>query len=43
VLEQLTSCDALVLALPGGGHIADTAPVRLANPDPFLWLSRRRD
>jgi L-asparaginase len=43
VLEQLTSCDALVLALPGGGHIADTTPALLeamAAKIPVVFASR---
>jgi L-asparaginase len=43
ILEQLTRCDALVLALPGGGHIADTAPPLLeamARKIPVVFASR---
>jgi L-asparaginase len=43
VLEQLTRCDALVLALPGGGHIADTTPALLeamAANIPVVFASR---
>jgi L-asparaginase len=43
VLEQLTRCDALVLALPGGGHIADTTPALLeamAAKIPVVFASR---
>ncbi len=43
VLEQLTRCDALVLALPGGGHIADTTPAVLeamAAKIPVVFASR---
>jgi L-asparaginase len=43
VLERLAGCDALVLALPGGGHIADTTPAgleRLAAKMPVVFASR---
>jgi L-asparaginase len=43
VLERLEGCDALVLALPGGGHIADSATTileRLAARMPVIFASR---
>ena len=43
VLEQLTRCDALVLALPGGGHISDATPALLeamAAKMPVVFASR---
>jgi L-asparaginase len=43
VLEKLGGCDALVLALPGGGHIADTTPAvleKLAAKMPVVFASR---
>ena len=43
VLEKLDGCDALVLALPGGGHIADTAPPileKLSAKMPVVFASR---
>ncbi|HEY0265303.1 MAG TPA: asparaginase [Rhizomicrobium sp.] len=43
VLERLGDCDALVLALPGGGHIADTTPPlleTLAAKMPVVFASR---
>ncbi len=43
VLEKLEGCDGLVLALPGGGHIADTTTdllQRLAAKMPVIFASR---
>jgi L-asparaginase len=43
VLEKLDGCDGLVLALPGGGHIADTTTdmlQRLAAKMPVIFASR---
>ncbi|HEY4075714.1 MAG TPA: asparaginase [Rhizomicrobium sp.] len=43
VLEKLRGCDGLILALPGGGHIADTTPElleALAREMPVVFASR---
>ena len=43
VLEKMDGCDALVLALTGGGHIADTAPAileKLSAKMPVVFASR---
>ena len=43
LLERLTGCEALVLALPGGGHIAGTNPDLLeamAEKMPVVFASR---
>jgi L-asparaginase len=41
LVKDLPKCDALVLALPGGGHIADTTPALLeALPMPVVFASR---
>ncbi|HWM62332.1 MAG TPA: hypothetical protein VNN98_09265, partial [Rhizomicrobium sp.] len=43
LLEKLEGCDALVLALPGGGHVADSAPAvleKLAAKMPVVFASR---
>ena len=43
VLERLEGCDALVLALPGGGHVADSTTTvleRLAAKMPVVFASR---
>ena len=43
VLEKLDGVDALVLALPGGGHVADTTPTvleALAAKMPVVFASR---
>ncbi|MEP6830232.1 MAG: asparaginase domain-containing protein [Rhizomicrobium sp.] len=41
LLQQFPKCDALVLSLPGGGHIADTTPALLAAlPIPVVFASR---
>lgn len=41
LIRQLPKCDALVLSLPGAGHIADTAPALLASlPMPVVFASR---
>lgn len=41
IIRQLPKCDALVLSLPGAGHIADTTPALLAAlPMPVVFASR---
>jgi L-asparaginase len=43
ILEKLDGCDALVLALPGGGHVADSTPAvleKLAAKMPVVFASR---
>ena len=43
ILEKLADCDALVLSLPGAGHIADTTPAlleRIASRIPVVFSSR---
>ncbi|MES2253677.1 MAG: asparaginase [Pseudomonadota bacterium] len=41
LIQNLPPCDALVLALPGGGHVADTVPAILqAMPMPVVFSSR---
>lgn len=41
LVKSLPRCDALVLALPGGGHVADTVPALLeAMPMPVVFASR---
>ena len=41
LIKDLPKCDALVLALPGGGHVADTTPALLeALPMPVVFASR---
>jgi L-asparaginase len=43
LLEKLDGCDGLVLALPGGGHVADTTPAlleKLAARMPVIFASR---
>jgi L-asparaginase len=41
LIQNLPPCDALVLALPGGGHVADTVPALLqAMPMPVVFASR---
>lgn len=41
LIQNLPLCDALVLALPGGGHVADTIPAILqAMPMPVVFASR---
>jgi L-asparaginase len=40
-VKSLPKCDALVLALPGGGHVTDTVPAILeAMPMPVVFASR---
>jgi L-asparaginase len=40
-VQSLPRCDGLVLALPGGGHVADTVPAILeAMPMPVVFASR---
>ena len=41
LIKDFPKCDALVLALPGGGHVADTTPALLeALPMPVVFASR---
>lgn len=41
LVKNLPPCDALVLALPGGGHVADSVPAILeAMPIPVVFASR---
>lgn len=41
LVRDLPHCDALVLSLPGGGHVADTTPALLeALPMPVVFASR---
>lgn len=41
LMQSLPRCDALVLALPGAGHVADTVPAILeAMPMPVIFASR---
>ena len=41
LMKNFPRCDALVLALPGGGHVADTVPAILeAMPMPVVFASR---
>lgn len=41
LMKNFPSCDALVLALPGAGHVADTVPAILeAMPMPVVFASR---
>jgi len=41
LVKSFPKCDALVLALPGGGHIADTVPAILEKmPIPVVFASR---
>lgn len=41
LMRDFPKCDALVLALPGGGHVADTVPAILeAMPMPVIFASR---
>ena len=41
LLRAFPQCDALVLALPGGGHVADSTPALLeALPMPVVFASR---
>jgi len=41
LMKSFPRCDALVLALPGGGHVADTVPAILeAMPMPVVFASR---
>jgi L-asparaginase len=43
IFEKLANCDALVLSLPGAGHIADTTPVlleKIASQIPVVFCSR---
>ncbi len=41
LLQNMPPCDALVLALPGGGHVTDTIPAILqAMPMPVVFASR---
>lgn len=41
LVKNLPKCDALVLALPGGGHVADTVPAILEEmPMPVVFASR---
>jgi L-asparaginase len=41
LVQDIPKCDALVLALPGGGHVADTTPAPLeALPMPVVFASR---
>ena len=41
LIRQFPKCDALVLSLPGAGHVAETAPALLAElPMPVVFASR---
>ena len=41
LIRNLPPCDALVLSLPGGGHVADTTPALLEGlPMPVVFASR---
>jgi L-asparaginase len=41
LIQNFPPCDALVLALPGAGHVADTVPALLeAMPMPVIFASR---